>query len=144
MDENFNLMESNISTLIENVNNSNINNDIEIVKVNIGKTNTAKDVKVLKISSVSKYLRTNIPEKDIYKDSKDLRGNKRINRIELYPDLDNDIFVPIYYPIKNKEVRDEYRINKNGEIINIKTKQLLLGAITKRNYCQVVLINKNK
>lgn len=141
MDEKINLKGSSISTQSYDVNDSSIKqNEIEIITVTIGRTKNTTNVKVLKDSS--KYMNriSKLTSNDIYKDELDRKKQKRLKRIEIYEGLDEDIFVPINYPEQDKELDKKYRINKKGEIINVDTKQILLGTKTLKDYRQHVLI----
>lgn len=57
----------------------------------------------------------------LYLDEIDSKGVPLLRRIEKYPDLSEDEFIPIEYTHSNNEVPKHYLVNKNSEVINSKT-----------------------
>lgn len=52
---------------------------------------------------------------NLYLDEKDSKGVPLLKRIEKYPDLPEDEFIPIEYSHNGIPVPDKYLINKRGE-----------------------------
>lgn len=61
-----------------------------------------------------------LTDDDLYEKETDSKGIPILKRIERYPDLPDDVFVPIIYPDIDGT---KYKINKNGEILTVKTKK---------------------
>lgn len=129
-----------ISTPMIGANNSNVDPNIEIVKVNINKTSLTTEVKILK--DPSNYFNHNLLkllDEEVYMKEKDRNGIPFINHFEKYPELDKDIFIPIEYNELNK---DKYFINKNGTILS-KESGILKGTISSYGYLQQCLTDTN-
>lgn len=77
---------------------------------------------------------------NLYLDEKDSKGVPLLRRIEKYPDLPEDEFIPIEYPGIDG---DRYKINKKGEILNISTGKILIGTKTVKNYIQHSIKDSN-
>ena len=75
----------------------------------------------------------------MYEKETDSKGVPLLKRVERYPELPDDVFVPIIY----QEIEDFYKINKKGEIFNTKTKAIIKGTITTKNYRQSSMSNIN-
>ena len=81
-----------------------------------------------------------LTDEDLYEKETDSKGVPILKRVERYPDLPDDVFVPIIYP----DIDDtRYKINKKGEILRVKTKKILNGTITVKNYRQTSLLDVN-
>ena len=118
--------EGTISSPVDCAKNSNTNQEIEIIEVTDSITKEKVNVKILR--DPSKYLNlNNLTDKDIYSEEKDSKGVPLLNRIELYPDLPEDVYIPLKY-ICGKinefiEPANKYFVNKEGEyIINLDSK----------------------
>ena len=81
-----------------------------------------------------------LTDEDLYEKETDSKGVPILKRVERYPDLPDDVFVPIIYPDIDGT---KYKINKKGEILKVKTKKILNGTITVKNYRQSSLLNVN-
>ena len=67
-----------------------------------------------------------LTEENLYEDSVDSKGVPILKRIEKYPDLPENVFVPVEYALKNGITPSEkYWINKKGEVKNIETGHVL-------------------
>ena len=120
--------EGTISSPVDCANNSNTDQEIEIIEVIDSKTKEKLNVKVLR--DPSNYLNpnlNNLTDKDIYSEEKDSKGVPLLNKIELYPNLSEDVYIPLRY-ICGKvnefiEPANKYFVNKEGEyIINLDSK----------------------
>ena len=120
--------EGTISSPIDCAKNSNTDQEIEIIEVIDSVTKEKLNVKILR--DPSNYLNPNLnslTDKDIYSEEKDSKNVPLINRIELYPNLPEDIYIPLKY-ICGKineyiEPVNEYFVNKEGKyIINLDSK----------------------
>ena len=120
--------EGTISSPIDCAKNSNTDQEIEIIEVTDSVTKEKLNVKILR--DPSNYLNPNLnslTDKDIYSEEKDSKNVPLINRIELYPNLPEDIYIPLKY-ICGKineyiEPVNEYFVNKEGKyIINLDSK----------------------
>lgn len=111
-----------------NANNSNIDPNIEIIEVIDSKTKEKVKVKILK--DPSNYLNPilcNLTDEILYDNELDSRNVPLLNKIEFYPNLPEDIYIPLKYieRCNNKFLTfsKEYFINKEGRyIINYNSK----------------------
>ena len=129
--------EGSIFNPVDSVNNSNTDQQIEIIYVMDNVTKESKKVRILR--DPTKYLNpilNNLTDKDIYSEKKDSNGIPLLNRIEKYPDLPEDIFIPVEYIIqKEHEVNlNTLYVNKKGEYINSKTNNYLTLSIDNNFY----------
>lgn len=76
----------------------------------------------------------------LYLDEKDSKGVPLLRRIEKYPDLPEDEFVPIEYPGIKENI---YKINKKGELKNEKVNNILSCCYRKDNYMTTSLLFEN-
>lgn len=110
----------NVSTPADIANNSNNDQLIETitVKCSMNSKNT-KSVRILK--NPINYLDQTIDFKNLYEEQTDKKGNPILKRIEKYPDLPEDIFIPIDYEhkgiIKTLKIPNNVLVNKSGEIL---------------------------
>lgn len=101
----------------------------------------------------------NLTDEELYEDRTDSKGVPILKRIEKYPDLPDDVFVPIEYTLAcGDNISDRFWINKKGEIL-IKEKKVkhpkFVRIIKERiikpenmilnnhGYCRISLNNKN-
>ena len=76
----------------------------------------------------------------LYLDETDSNGISLLKRIEKYPDLPENEFIPIEYTHSNGHtVKNIYYINKLGQIKNIETGKLLKSSKI-RNYYSIHLL----
>lgn len=76
----------------------------------------------------------------LYLDETDSNGISLLKRIEKYPDLPENEFIPIEYTHSNGHtVKNIYYINKLGQIKNIETGKLLKSSKI-RNYYSLVIV----
>lgn len=130
-----------------NANNSNIDPNIEITEVTNCKTKEKVKVKILR--DPSNYLNpilNNLTDKDLYNEEIDCNGVPLLNRIEKYPNLPEDVFIPIEF-IKDGfdfKLFSSFLVNKQGKYINIDTKNYLSLSLDKKyNYYNLnIKINK--
>lgn len=128
--------EGTISSPVDCAKNSNTNQEIEIIEVKNNLTKEKLEAKILR--DPSKYLNpilNGLTEEDLYDKTKsDCKKVPLIKRIELYPELPEDIFIPIFYLFSNgsKYSSKNYFINKKSTIINITTKNLINQRKTAR------------
>ena len=121
-----------ISTPKISAKNSSISSNIEILEIDGGKL-----IRICKNPSEFYINKNNI---DFYSSEKDTKGVPILNRIERYPTLPDDVFVPIIY----QDIYDsKYLINKKGIVLRSKDLKIIKGTITKNNYKQISLINSN-
>lgn len=78
---------------------------------------------------------------NLYLDETDSNGIQLLKRIEKYPDLSEDEFIPIEYTHSNgiKIISNTYSINKLGEIKNNLRNKIITGNADKRGYIKVGL-----
>lgn len=122
-----------ISNPIDGAKNSNTDQQIEIIEVT-NKEGTIKKVKILR--NPLKYLKVrleDLTEKDLYNKKKDSKDIPLLNRIEKYPDLPEDVFIPVNYNTGKLDCSEYLLVNKRCEYINIKTNRLLNFKIDKKN-----------
>ena len=113
----------NVSSPEIKVNNSSFNSNIETIKTRSGETvrysmDPSKITKTIKLEDLR--------EKDLYEDRKDTNGVPILKRIERYPELPDDIFIPIdFIRADGNKVSDNILLNKNKNyIIEIKIEYL--------------------
>lgn len=80
----------------------------------------------------------------IYLPECDSKGIPLLKRVEKYPDLPEDEFIPIEYTHSGKEVPKHYLINKKGEVINSKTGSRLKANSNIKGYLSVIISFNNK
>ena len=73
----------------------------------------------------------------LYLDETDSKGIPLLRRVEKYPDLPEDKFIPIEYIHSGKAVPKHYLINKNGKVINSKTNSELKTTTNIKGYLHV-------
>lgn len=146
-------LEGSISNPIDGAKNSNTNQEIEIIEVYIQKPTSSKlaitkKIKVLKsINYYPKVKLEDLREIDLFLDEVDSNGVRKLKRVEIYPELEEDIFVPINY-VRNDGVKisDNCWINKKGEIWLRNTNRIIEVGHYKPNshgYVRLPLENKN-
>lgn len=100
------------------------NNKVDInEKIKDIKEFLSKNTRIIKIE--------NLTDKDLYEKETDSRGIPLLKRIEKYPDLPEDVFIPVdyYHDGVNKKIKvpEYYWVNKKGEIKNILEDRLIQG-----------------
>ena len=104
----------NVSSPEIKVNNSSFNSNIETIKTRSGETvrysmDPSKITKTIKLEDLR--------EKDLYEDRKDTNGVPILKRIERYPELPDDIFIPIdFIRADGNKVSDNILLNKKQEL----------------------------
>lgn len=125
-----------ISSPVDCAKNSNTDQEIEIIEVRIYKQKEKRKIKILR--NPIKYLKFNLENLsyiDLYSEEKDSKGVPLLNKIEKYPELPEDVFIPISCTIiSGKSVPNNYFINKLGEIININSKKIQKAFKNKKGY----------
>ena len=77
---------------------------------------------------------------NLYLDEKDSKGVPILLRIEKYPDLPEDEFIPVEYP----EIKENtYKINKKGELKNEKVNNILSCCCREDNYIVTSILSKD-
>lgn len=120
--------EGSISNPVDSANNSNTDQQIEIIEVTDSITKENVFVEILK--DPSKYLNpilSNLTDGILYSDEVDSKGVPLLNKIEIYPNLPENIYIPLEYicGYNNQPIKflNEYFINKEGKfIINLTSK----------------------
>ncbi len=79
----------------------------------------------------------------LYLDETDSKGVPLLRRIEKYPDLPEDKFIPIEYIHSGKDIPNNYYINKKGEVKNIKNNYVLKMSKGNHGYFSYILGKKN-
>lgn len=137
--------EGTVSSPVDCAKNSNTDQEIEIIEVINNITKEKLEVKILR--DPSKYLNPNLnslTNEDIYAEKKDSKGVPFLNKIEKYPNLPNDVFIPTEY-IKHKINYSKYVfVNKNGEYIKIPSKKYLNLKLDKGYKNLSISINSKK
>lgn len=72
---------------------------------------------------------------NLYLDEKDSKGVPLLRRVEKYPDLPEDEFIPIeYYHLSKGNISNNYLINKKGQIKTLKSGKILKYFYNKKGY----------
>lgn len=72
-----------------------------------------------------------VKDSNLYLDETDSKGVPLLRRIEKYPDLPENEFIPIEYP--NLDL-SPYLVNKKGEIYNPEINKIYVGYSTLKGY----------
>ena len=137
MTENLNNSEGfNYSPEID-VKNSNVDPKIEEIEVRVNKTKDTRKIRLLK-NPIKYFYDASILNKSIYLEKTDSKNIPFIKHIEKYPDLPEDVFIPIEF---SETDENKYFINKSGEVYSIDL-GILKGAISSYGYLQQSLTNK--
>lgn len=135
----------NVSSPEIKANNSNFNSNIETVKTRSGEIirysmDPSKITKTIKLKDLT--------EKDLYEDRKDTNGVPILKRIERYPELPDDIFIPIdFIRADGNKVSDNILLNKKQELYYRDKNRIFRGCLTnkpsKLGYIIVGIEDKN-
>ena len=135
----------NVSSPEIKVNNSSFNSNIETIKTRSGETvrysmDPSKITKTIKLEDLT--------EKDLYEDRKDTNGVPILKRIERYPELPDDIFIPIdFIRADGNKVSDNILLNKKQELYYRDKNRIFRGCLTnkpsKLGYIIVGIEDKN-
>lgn len=135
----------NVSSPEIKVNNSSFNSNIETIKTRSGEIirysmDPSKITKTIKLEDLT--------EKDLYEDRKDTNGVPILKRIERYPELSDDIFIPIdFIRADGNKVSDNILLNKKQELYYRDKNRIFRGCLTnkpsKLGYIIVGIEDKN-
>ena len=135
----------NVSSPEIKVNNSSFNSNIETIKTRNGEIirysmDPSKITKTIKLEDLT--------EKDLYEDRKDTNGVPILKRIERYPELPDDIFIPIdFIRADGNKVSDNILLNKKQELYYKDKNRIFRGCLTnkpsKLGYIIVGIEDKN-
>ena len=130
MTDNINNSEGTISSPVDCAKNSNIDQEIEILTAIDNNDGKLKSVKVLK--DPKRFINKTMT--NIFRKETDTNDIPLLNRIELYPELPNNIFIPINY-----KDSINYFINKEGYILSLKKNRAVIKklSINDDNYSSV-------
>ena len=113
-----------ISTPMIDAKDSNIDPNIEIIKVFL--SSKSSDYKFVRLLRNPESYKRQINLEDIYEERIDFNGINFLKRLELYPELPEDVFIPINVV---NIIDNTYYVNKLGEVISF-----YRGAINKNRY----------
>lgn len=113
----------------------------DVLFIKIMKSNLSNSENRAIESSISQ---NKVNNSNLYLDETDSKGVPLLRRVEKYPDLPENEFIPIEYTHSNGHtVKNIYYINKLGQIKNIETGKLLKSSKI-RNYYSIHLFSDNK